>query len=412
MEENCIRHDEHIFHYISFKIVIIFNMISNKKARVIAFYLPQFHPIPENDKWWGKGFTEWTNVAKAKPLFKGHYQPHIPADLGFYDLRLPEVREQQAQMAREAGIEGFCYWHYWFSHDQKLLERPFQEVLQSGKPDFPFCLGWANHSWTNKSWEAGTRKQKEMTLMEMVYNEDEYRKHFYDVLPAFKDHRYITVDDKPLFLIWSPTDLPSAQTFIQLWQQLAKENGLNGVHFVGIQQNIVNSTIRFKDLLLKRIPHQAPTLYNHLLNQGFDAINSRGYNRADLYSRTLWDIIFRSIAIRFFNYFPISKCDQRKINQWLYTQEDTQENVYPTIIPNWDRSPRSGKKARIYTNSTPDVFAQQVDMALNLVKDKQPEHQIIFLMSWNEWAEGNYVEPDLKYGHGFLNALSNKIILK
>ena len=156
-------------------------MMSNKKARVIAFYLPQFHPIPENDKWWGKGFTEWTNVAKAKPLFKGHYQPHIPADLGFYDLRLPEVREQQAQMAREAGIEGFCYWHYWFSHDKKLLERPFQEVLQSGKPDFPFCLGWANHNWTNKSWEAGTRQQKDMTLMKMVYSEDEYIQHFYDV---------------------------------------------------------------------------------------------------------------------------------------------------------------------------------------------------------------------------------------
>ena len=139
------------------------NSQKNPKARVIAFYLPQFHPIPENDKWWGKGFTEWTNVAKAKPLFKGHYQPRVPADLGFYDLRLPEVREQQAQMAREAGIEGFCYWHYWFSHDKKLLERPFQEVLQSGKPDFPFCLGWANHSWTNKHWEAGTRQQKEMT---------------------------------------------------------------------------------------------------------------------------------------------------------------------------------------------------------------------------------------------------------
>ena len=191
----------------------------HKKARVIAFYLPQFHPIPENDKWWGKGFTEWTNVAKAKPLFKGHYQPRVPADLGFYDLRLPEIREQQAQMAREAGIEGFCYWHYWFSHDKKLLERPFQEVLESGKADFPFCLGWANHSWTNKSWEAGTRKQEEMTLMQMVYNEDEYRQHFYDVLPAFKDPRYITVDDKPLFLVWSPVDIPSANTFIELWQK-------------------------------------------------------------------------------------------------------------------------------------------------------------------------------------------------
>jgi hypothetical protein len=382
----------------------------NPKARVIAFYLPQFHPIPENDKWWGKGFTEWTNVAKAKPLFKGHYQPRIPADLGFYDLRVPEVREQQAQMAQEAGIEGFCYWHYWFSHDHKLLERPFQEVLSSGKPDFPFCLGWANHSWTNKSWEAGTRQQKEMTLMQMVYNEDEYIKHFYDVLPALKDKRYITVDNKPLFLVWSPTDIPSANTFIQLWQQLAKENGLNGIHFVGIQQSIINDHIRLKDLLFKRIPNQAANIYQHILELGFDAINSRGYNRADLCCRTLWDIIYRAITIRLFKYYPISKCDQRQINRHLYSQEDTQENVYPTIIPNWDRSPRSGKKARIYTNSTPEVFAEQVDMALDLIKNKKEEHKILFLMSWNEWAEGNYMEPDLKYGHGFLKALQSKIV--
>ncbi len=381
-----------------------------KKARVIAFYLPQFHPIPENDKWWGKGFTEWTNVAKAKPLFKGHYQPRIPADLGFYDLRVPEVREQQAEMAREAGIEGFCYWHYWFSHDKKLLERPFQEVLQSGKPDFPFCLGWANHSWTNKSWEAGTRKQEEMTLMQMVYNEDEYIKHFYDVLPAFKDKRYITVDNKPLFLIWSPTDIPTANIFIQLWQRLAKENGLNGIHFVGIQQSIINDNIRFADVLFRRIPNQASTIYQHILDLGFDAVNSRGYNRADICCRTLWDIIYRAITIRLFKYYPISKCDQRQINRHLYSQEDTQEYIYPTIIPNWDRSPRSGKKARIYTNSTPEVFAEQVDMALELIKNKQSDHKILFLMSWNEWAEGNYVEPDLKFGRGYLDILREKIL--
>ena len=125
-----------------------------KKARVIAFYLPQFHPIKENDEWWGKGFTEWTNVGKAKPLFKGHYQPRVPADLGYYDLRMPEVREAQADMAREAGIEGFMYWHYWFGNGKQILERPFNEVLSSGKPDFPFCLGWANHSWTRRTWNS------------------------------------------------------------------------------------------------------------------------------------------------------------------------------------------------------------------------------------------------------------------
>ena len=131
-------------------------ILMNRKARVIAYYLPQFHPIPENDEYWGKGFTEWTNVGKAKPLFKGHYQPRVPADLGYYDLRMSEIREAQADLARDAGIEGFCYWHYWFGNGKQLLERPFNEVLASGKPDFPFCLGWANHSWTTKTW----KKQK------------------------------------------------------------------------------------------------------------------------------------------------------------------------------------------------------------------------------------------------------------
>lgn len=381
-----------------------------RKARVIAFYLPQYHPIPENDEWWGKGFTEWTNVAKAKPLFKGHYQPRVPADLGFYDLRLPEVREQQAQMAREAGIEGFCYWHYWFSHDKKLLERPFQEVLQTGKPDFPFCLGWANHSWTNKHWEAGTRQQKERTLMEMVYNEEEYKLHFYDVLPALQDKRYITVDNKPLFLIWSPLDIPDAQRFVEIWQTLAKENGLEGIHFVGLQHNISYASVRTKDLLTKRIPNQAPQLYAEVLSKGFAAINSRGFHRADLYCRSLWDICWRGIMIRLFKYHPISKCDQRKINQWLYTEEDKQENVYPTLLPNWDRTARSGKKARVYTNSTPAVFEKQIEQVLDIIEHKQDEHKIVFLMSWNEWAEGNYVEPDLKYGHGYLDVLRKKIL--
>lgn len=386
------------------------NSHNKPKARVIAFYLPQFHPIPENDKWWGKGFTEWTNVAKAKPLFKGHYQPRIPADLGFYDLRVPEVREQQAQMAREAGIEGFCYWHYWFSHDHKLLERPFQEVLTSGKPDFPFCLGWANHSWTNKSWEAGTRKQKEMTLMKMVYTEDEYIKHFYDVLPAFKDKRYITVDEKPLFLVWKPLDFPDTTAFIQLWQTLAKQNGLKGIHFVGLQQNIANTkSFSLLNILLKRIPSQAEQLYQEIIDHGYDAVHGRGYLRAEQLVRPLHEVLLRSLLVRLFKIFIISKCDQRKINKHLYGEIDKRENVYPLLFPQWDRTPRSGKLARVYTHSTPSVFGEQIDSVLELVKQKEEEHKIVFLTSWNEWAEGNYVEPDLKFGTGFLDVLREKL---
>ena len=185
-----------------------------KKARVIAFYLPQYHPVPENDKYWGKGFTEWTNVTKAKPLFKGHYQPKLPADLGFYDLRLPIVRDQQAEMAREAGVEGFMYWHYWFGNGKMVLQDIFEEVLKSGKPDFPFCLGWANHSWSNKTWTKGEKYQKDVEIFKQTYpGEEDYIKHFNYCLSAFKDKRYITVDGKPLYVIKIIWDILLLQWF-------------------------------------------------------------------------------------------------------------------------------------------------------------------------------------------------------
>ena len=170
----------------------------NKQARVIAFYLPQFHPTSTNDKWWGKGFTEWTNVCKARPLFRGHYQPHIPADLGFYDLRLEETRIAQAKMAREYGIEGFCYYHYWFGNGKRELERPFQDVFESGKPDFPFMLFWANQSWHTKHWSRDKVATKEPIIEQRYEGEEDYTMHFYSLLPVFKDPRYIKVDNKPV----------------------------------------------------------------------------------------------------------------------------------------------------------------------------------------------------------------------
>ena len=194
----------------------------------IAFYLPQYYPIPENDEWWGKGFTEWTNVTKAKPLFEGHKQPHFPADLGYYDLRVPEVREQQAQLAREAGIEGFCYWHYWFGNGKRLLERPFNEVLKSGKPDFPFCLAWANETWSG-IWNGVSEK----VLMKQEYpGLKDYEDHFYTILPAFKDKRYMRVDGKPLFVVYNPDDLPDMKVFCDYFNELAIKNGLKGLHLV------------------------------------------------------------------------------------------------------------------------------------------------------------------------------------
>ena len=185
-----------------------------KKARIIAFYLPQFHPIEVNDRYWGKGFTEWTNVAKAKPMFSGHKQPQLPADLGFYDLRLPQVRQAQADMAREAGVEGFCYWYYYFGRGKKVLDLPISEVLRLNEPDFPFCLGWANHDWSNKTWQKSSQYQKDIVFLKQEYlGEEDYTAYFYDLLPYFKDKRYIRVDNMPVFYIFDPEAISSEATF-------------------------------------------------------------------------------------------------------------------------------------------------------------------------------------------------------
>jgi len=359
----------------------------DKKARVIAFYLPQFHPIPENDHFWGKGFTEWTNVGKAKPLFKGHYQPRVPADLGYYDLRMPEVREEQAAMAREAGVEGFIYWHYWFGNGKRVLERPFNEVLESGKPDFPFCLGWANHSWSTHSWNSATQWQKNTVIFEQLYpGVDDYTNHFNTVLPAFKDPRYLTVDGKPIFLIYAPNDIPDVKQFIELWRKLAEENGLKGIHFIGMHGGWV------EDL-------------NKNFEYGFDAVNSRGLWHAEAKAAgKLKKLIFHKIRKKFGG-LTLDKYSYAKVMKHYFTKLDKEKNVYPTIIPQWDRSARSGRRAVIYHGSTPELFKSHVEEALELIKEKPEEHKIVFLKSWNEWAEGNYMEPDLKFGRGYLDAL-------
>ena len=195
-----------------------------------AFYLPQYHPFKENDEWWGKGFTEWTNVGKAKPLFKGHNQPRVPTELGYYDLRLPIVREQQAQMARDAGVTAFCYWHYWFGNGKRLLADVFNEVLETGKPDFPFCLGWANHSWYAKTWDKNA-KQKDLLLMEQTYPgiEDE-KKHFKFLLKAFQDKRYLKVDGKPFLYIFDADSIPSE--YIRHLREWTKESGFDDIYLI------------------------------------------------------------------------------------------------------------------------------------------------------------------------------------
>ena len=384
----------------------------DKKARVIAFYLPQFHPIPENDKWWGKGFTEWTNVAKAKPLFRGHDQPRVPADLGFYDLRMPEVREMQAELAREAGIEGFCYWHYWFGNGRMLLERPFREVLASGKPDFPFCLGWANHSWSTKTWIDKKGAVGNAVIAEQTYpGVDDYRMHFDYVLPAFKDRRYLKVDGKPVFVIFAPLDIPDVSSFLSLWRQLAQEAGLNGIHFVGIVQPSTRNDKKesVKDKLRMLNNDAWDYRYDEILSLGFDAVNSRGLFRAESLAVGKFRRIYMALMHRLLKGKYILKFRYPAIVKNLYTSADSREDVYPTLLPQWDRSPRSGRNAVVYYDNSPAAFRKSVEEACELVKDKQDEHKILFLQSWNEWGEGNYIEPDLKFGHAYLDALRDAI---
>ena len=353
--------------------------------RVIAFYLPQFHPIPENDEWWGKGFTEWTNVAKAKPLFRGHYQPHIPADLGFYDLRVPETREAQASLAREHGIEAFCYYHYWFA-GKRILERPFDEVLKSGHPDFPFCLCWANQSWTG-IWHGAPNR----VLIEQTYpGEDDHRRHFDYLLRAFTDQRYVRVDGKPLFMFYIPDELPEPKRLTDLWRELAIRAGLPGLFLVAESQS----------------PDWNPKEW------GFDAVasvrlppRSIDYGDEDVLEDPLRKLRYRVADLR---RLPTIHQYEHVIDH-LVVEPTPGIESFPCVIPNWDNTPRSGTNGMVLNGSTPELFRKHLRKALRRTADVPKERRIVFIKSWNEWAEGNYLEPDLRHGHGYLEAIRDEL---
>lgn len=376
------------------------------KARLIAFYLPQFHPIPENDEWWGKGFTEWTNVTRARPLFRGHYQPHLPADLGYYDLRVPEVRETQAELARKAGIEAFCYYHYWFA-GKRLLDRPFNEVVASGKPNFPFCLCWANQTWTG-IWHGSPNK----VLIEQTYpGAADNLNHFEALRNAFLDPRYLRVNGRPVFVIYRPTEMPNAPEMISQWQQLARQSGLPGIHFIahltnfdaqwdykarGYDSCVVVSTLKFITLSMREL------VLGRRAAQG-QANGSPNAFRGAL-QHGLWRR-YRSILRQFNNVVYY-----RHAQPFLLDGATTAPEVYPCVTPNWDNTPRSGRRGVVMHESTPDLFRRHLQQALRLVEGREPEQRLLFVKSWNEWAEGNYLEPDQKFGHGYLDVVREEVM--
>lgn len=354
---------------------------------ILAYYLPQFHPFKENDEWWGKGFTEWTNVGKAKPLFRGHEQPKVPADLGYYDLRLPIVREQQVELAREAGVSGFCYWHYWFGgKGRQLMNNIIDEVHATGKPDFPFCLGWANESWKAKQWRQDGSGDK--ILMEQRYEgEEDYRLHYEYVRGLFKDPNYIRIDGKPFFLIYKPQNFPNIQEFIMLWNKWIKDDNIsNGIYFI--------ATLDFENDFYK------------LRSIGFNAITLGRARKVD-YEYWHTSKLKRKIISLFRKIKPTPIfTSYSKLLKYIFINEfDNKEDVIPFIIPNWDHTPRSNRKGEVLLGSTPERFQKQVEIVLDGIKSKH--NKIIMLKSWNEWGEGNYMEPDLKFGKGYIQALQN-----
>lgn len=363
-------------------------------VRLLAFYLPQFHPIPENDRWWGTGFTEWTNVAKTKSLFRGHYQPHIPADLGFYDLRVPEVREAQAALAREYGIAGFCYYHYWFN-GKRLLNRPFDEVLRSGQPDFPFCLCWANENWTRR-WDGRNHE----ILVQQNHSLEDDRAHIHHLFSAFEDKRYIRVHGKPLFLVYRTELLPTPERTAEVWREAARTAGLGDLYLVRVEsfvQKLDPRSIGF-DAAVEFAPDYGPLGLPKL---------SRG--RWDLRTRVLNQIAKLGILPRAYFYQNVFSYDD--LVAGMLAKPASPYPWFRCVTPSWDNSPRRARNAMIFRDARPKLYERWLRAMIQATVDsREEEERLVFVNAWNEWGEGNHLEPDQRWGRAYLEATRRAVM--
>lgn len=359
------------------------------KKRIIAINLPQFHPFPENDEWWGKGFTEWTNVTKAKPRFHGHHQPHLPTETGFYDLRLPEARQMQADLAKEFGISGFCYYHYWFNGHQ-LMERPVNEIITSKSPNFPFMLCWANENWA-RNWDGGFKH----ILIEQHYSEEDDIAHInYLCSHVFNDKRYIRVNGKPFFVVYKPFLFPNIYRTVEVWKKEAKKYGMD--LYLGFMLSGDNGAIYYLDrgfdCAIDFQPHQHPNLY---LKKEKDFHN--------FFYRT-WQKFFKTD-----NPFNIS-FDYKAYMHEACKHIIKEYKEYPCLTPGWDNSPRRvGKSFFMLKNNTPELYGKWLGIILKTFKPFSADENFIFINAWNEWAEGNHLEPDDKWGRAFLEETKRQI---
>lgn len=349
-------------------------------VRLIAFYLPQYHPIEENDRWWGQGFTEWTNVTRARPRFRGHHQPHLPADLGFYDLRVPETRAAQAALAREYGIRGFCYYHYWFS-GRRLLARPFDEVLASGEPDFPFCLCWANESWT-RAWDGGDRD----VLVKQEYSTEDDLAHVRWLAKAFADRRYERVEGKPIFLVYRASALPDARRTVDTWRSEASRLGVGELFLCNVES--------------------FDTEKGGKQDWGFDASVEFAPDWAELgppMGRDRLGRIRRRLGLGRSHFDDRVYAYDRLVSNMLAKPAPGYPR-FPCVTPSWDNSARRRVGATILVDATPARYERWLASALERLEREPVERRICFLNAWNEWAEGNHLEPCQRWGRAYLEA--------
>lgn len=350
-------------------------------VRIVALYLPQFHPIPENDAWWGRGFTEWTNVTAAKPLFAGHYQPHLPADLGFYDLRLPEAREAQADLARAHGIEAFCYWHYWF-HGRQLLERPLDEVVRLGRPNFGFCLAWANEPWSRR-WLGEERD----ILMPQEHSPEDDEAHARWLLPKFADPRHVRINGRPLFLVYRPRHLPDPKRTTDVFRTVCVKQGIPEPYLLGIDSHCRGTDCR--ELGFDGTMRFEPQLGR--LKEAFVDGRTRGRLEQNLRRGIL------SASLKVYDYEEARR---------VMNDDQPGFPIYPSIFVGWDNTPRRGSNGIIVVNNTPERFGDGLLRLAESVRQSMLDEKIIFINAWNEWAEGNHLEPDRRYGTQFLQQVS------
>lgn len=347
---------------------------NSNDTRPIAFYLPQFHTIPLNDKYIERGFTEWTNVTKIKPQFIGHYQPHLPIDVGFYDLGNDQVMHRQIELAKMYGIYGFCFHYYWFSGGKRLLEKPLFNYLKNKELDFPFALCWANENWA-KQWDGGNKE----VMMEQKFSYEDCDKFFYDILPFFRDTRYIKINNKPLLVVYNPKLFTKDETtyFVKRMRNLAKENGLGDLYIIGAKVfGNEDSTIYGMDASVEFYPNNHKNLIEHKLDGKI--INSQ----------------FKSIV------FDMEDAVMNK-----KFMPEVSYPMYKTVFPYWDNSARKAFQGGWVFQTTPKLYKKWLSDAINWTKQNHSEsEQFVFINAWNEWAEGAHLEPDRKYGYAFLQA--------